>query len=57
MKFILITVILVLFSATSYSQFKSKEKDSEENPLNKLLNRNATTSNRGINTDAPDIFS
>ena len=57
MKLILITVILVLFSATSYSQFKSKEKDSEENPLNKLLNRNATTSNPGINADAPDIFS
>ncbi len=57
MKLILITVILVLFSATSYSQFKSKEKDSEENPLNKLLNRNSTTSNPGINADAPDIFS
>jgi len=57
MKLLLITVILVIFSATSYSQFKSKEKDSEENPLNKLLNRNATTSNPGINADAPDIFS
>jgi len=57
MKLILVTVILVLFSAASYSQFKSKEKDSEENPLNKLLNRNATTSNPSINADAPDIFS
>jgi len=57
MKLILITVVLVLFYATSYSQFKSKEKDSEENPLNKLLNRNATTSNPSINRDAPDIFS
>jgi len=56
MKLILITVILVLFSATSYSQFKSKEKDTEDNPLNKLLNRNTSTASTSINADAPDLF-
>lgn len=56
-KAILLLLVLVLFSATAYSQFKSKEKDTEENPLNKLLNRNnGTSSNTSINADAPELF-
>ena len=56
-KALIILFAFVLFSATAYSQFKSKEKDTEENPLNKLLNRNSgTTSNTSINADAPELF-
>lgn len=57
-KFLVLLLIMVLFSAVTYSQFKSKDKDTEENPLNKLLNKNGVTnSNASINADAPEIFS
>ncbi|MEO6694618.1 MAG: SLBB domain-containing protein [Ignavibacteria bacterium] len=41
----------------AYSQFKSKEKDSEEDPMNKIFNRPGTSNNSRINADAPDLFS
>lgn len=57
-KFLVLLLTMVLFSAVSYSQFKSKDKDTEENPLNKLLNKNGVTnSSTSINADAPEIFS
>ncbi len=57
-KFLVLLLIMVLFSAVTYSQFKSKDKDTEENPLNKLLNKNGVTnSSTSINADAPEIFS
>ncbi|MBK8553744.1 MAG: SLBB domain-containing protein [Ignavibacteria bacterium] len=57
-KVILLLLLIVFFAADSYSQFKSKEKDSEEDPMNKILGRSGT-SNTGtsINADAPDLFS
>ncbi len=56
-KVLLLLYILFLISSSSYSQFKSKEKDNEENPLNNLLNKNTVSnSNKSINSDAPDIF-
>lgn len=56
-KLIFLLLLIVFFAADSYSQFKSKEKDSEEDPMNKILNRSGT-SNTGtsINADAPDLF-
>lgn len=55
--FFILLMSFVLFNSLSYSQFKSKEKETEENPLNKLLNRNSgTLSNKSINADAPELF-
>lgn len=59
MKKISILLILgyLLINSISYSQFKSKEKEKEDDPLNKILNKSDVTSSRsGINADAPDLF-
>lgn len=52
----LLLTILVLSSNVS-AQFKSKEKDREDDPMNKILNKSGVYNNKSsINSDAPDIF-
>ncbi len=53
-KLIIVLLLIVLSDSDSFSQFKSKEKDMEENPLNKILGKSSVST--GINTDAPDLF-
>ena len=55
MKIVFLIFILAFIISDSYSQFKSKEKDSENDPLSKLLNKSGTSNT--INADAPQIFS
>ncbi|MEP7146741.1 MAG: polysaccharide biosynthesis/export family protein, partial [bacterium] len=48
--------VFILSSSLTYSQFKSKEKDKGDDPINKIINKTGTDSRSGINADAPDIF-
>lgn len=53
-------IFIFLFSTfninETFSQFKSRTQDSEDDPLSKIMNRSGTTGKVGINADAPDIF-
>ncbi|MBV6479458.1 MAG: hypothetical protein HGGPFJEG_02232 [Ignavibacteria bacterium] len=47
----------LLFSINVNAQFKSREKDSEEDPLRKLLSKSSDTQKGySINADAPDVL-
>lgn len=51
-------LMIVFVSVQSYAQFKSKERDKEDDPLSKLLNRTDVSEGRtGINANAPELFS
>jgi len=55
-KFILLIIILASYSI-SFSQFKSKERDQQDDPMGKIFGRGDVSSgNTSINADAPDIF-
>lgn len=58
MKKILLSIVLFSFllSTHSFSQFKSKERESEDDPLNKALNPSRGSNDVRINADAPDLF-
>lgn len=58
MKKIILFFITICFliSSDSFSQFKSKEKEKESDPLNKILNQSQSGSDLKINADAPDLF-
>ncbi|MDQ3021694.1 MAG: SLBB domain-containing protein [Bacteroidota bacterium] len=47
---------LILLSTEIYSQFKSKEKVSEDDPFSKLLNKGESSNRLSVNADAPDLF-
>lgn len=55
---IFLVVISFLCSLDSFSQFKSKEKESSEDPMSKIFGKQGTSdnSNSRINADAPDLF-
>lgn len=55
--YIFLIVITVLTSLNAFGQFKSKEKESNEDPLNRIFGKSAN--NEGstrVNSDAPDIL-
>lgn len=55
-KFILLVIFLAYYSV-SFSQFKSRDKDKEDDPMSKILGRgDVSKSSSSINADAPDIF-
>lgn len=54
--FLIFTFLMI--SVSSYAQFKSKEKESSEDPLSRMLNKSGNNeSNAKVNADAPDLFS
>ncbi len=54
---IILLFIFLLAAFNAYSQFKSKEKENNEDPLNRIFGKSGTSeSNAKINADAPDIF-
>ncbi|MDZ4713761.1 MAG: SLBB domain-containing protein [bacterium] len=54
---LIILLILFLICSDAYSQFKSKERELEDDPMSKILNKsNSGTTKTGINADAPDLF-
>ncbi|HMS65796.1 MAG TPA: SLBB domain-containing protein [Ignavibacteria bacterium] len=56
-RYIILILLCLLISPDIYSQFKSKEKESNEDPMSKIFGRQGSTeSSTKINADAPDIF-
>lgn len=59
-KILIIFLILICFlnSFDAYSQFKSKEKESSEDPMSKIFGKQSSSDNSSsnINADAPDLF-
>jgi len=55
---IFILIVFLLNSLEAYSQFKSRERDREEDPLNNVFSKSGVGDGKtGINSDAPDLFS
>jgi polysaccharide biosynthesis/export protein len=52
-----IVLVLIFSSSEVFSQFKSKEKEKEEDPLSKLLNKSSVSESKiSVNADTPDLF-
>jgi len=53
--FLILTFLFISFNV--YSQFKSKDKESNEDPLNRIFSKQGSTeSSSRVNADAPDLF-
>lgn len=54
---VIIVFFIIIYSFDVNAQFKSKERDKEEDPMNKLMNKSTSTeSGTKINADATDLF-